>query len=64
MNISKSTFYFTVMQGILGVLAGSLQDRYPEVAFWSGISVAILGVILLNIKQFSGQNKNEPPTKP
>jgi hypothetical protein len=57
MNITKSTFWFTLAQGILGVLAGSLQDRYPEVAFWSGISVAILGVILLNIKQF-GQPKD------
>lgn len=51
-NVTFSTFAFTVTQGILGVLASSLQDRHPEIAFWCGIGVAISAVILLNIKQF------------
>lgn len=52
MNITRSTFICTVIQGILGVTASSLQDRYPEVAFWCGYGVAVSGVVLLNIKQF------------
>lgn len=52
MNITASTFFFTVLQGILGVMASSMQDKYPDIAWWSGIGVAISGVILLNIKQF------------
>ena len=51
MNITQSTFYFTILQGVLGVTASSLQDRYPEIAFWCGYGVAIAGVLLLNIKQ-------------
>ena len=52
MNITASTFIFTVAQGILGVTAASLQDRHPDIAYWCGYGVAVLGVILLNIKQF------------
>lgn len=52
MNITRSTFICTVIQGILGVTASSLQDRHPEVAFWCGYGVAVSGVVLLNIKQF------------
>lgn len=52
MNITRSTFICTVIQGILGVTASSLQDRHPEIAFWCGYGVAVSGVILLNIKQF------------
>ena len=52
MNITRSTFICTVIQGILGVTASSLQDRHPEVAFWCGYGVAVSGVGLLNIKQF------------
>lgn len=51
-NVTFSTFAFTLTQGILGVLASSLQDRYPEVSFWCGIGVALSAVVLLNIKQF------------
>lgn len=51
-NITYSTFTFTVIQGILGVMASAFQERYPDIAWWSGIGVAISGVILLNIKQF------------
>lgn len=51
-NITNSTFFFTILQGILGVTASSLQDRHPDIAYWCGYGVAIAGVILLNIKQF------------
>lgn len=59
MNITKSTFIFTVLQGILGVMASSFQERYPDISWWSGIGVAVSGVILLNIKQFYGGRKHE-----
>lgn len=52
MNITTSTFIFTILQGVLGVTASSLQDRHPDIAYWCGYGVAISGVILLNIKQF------------
>lgn len=51
-NITTSTFFFTILQGILGVTASSLQDRHPDIAYWCGYGVAIAGVVLLNIKQF------------
>ena len=52
MNITTSTFLFTILQGVLGVTASSLQDRHPDIAYWCGYGVAVSGVILLNIKQF------------
>lgn len=51
-NITTSTFIFTVLQGVLGVTASSLQDKHPDVSFWCGYGVAVLGIVLLNIKQF------------
>lgn len=58
LNITQSTMWFTIIQGILGVSSSTLQDRYPEVSFWCGYGVAVTGVILLNIKQF-GTKKQE-----
>lgn len=52
MNITKTTFAFTLIQAILGVTASSMQDHYPSASFWCGYGVAISGAVLLTIKQF------------
>ena len=57
MNITYSTFFFTLLQAVLGITASSMQDKHPDVAFWCGYGVAISGAVLLNIKQFFGPVK-------
>lgn len=56
MNITRSTFIFTLIQSILGVTAASVQERFPDVSFWCGYGVAVSGAILLTIKQFYPTN--------
>jgi MFS-type transporter involved in bile tolerance (Atg22 family) len=65
MNITISTFIFTLLQSILGIFAGSLAEQYPKVAFWCGIGVAVSGSVLMTLKQFFGSpnlpnNNNNP----